>query len=202
MDTGKVQGVFAGMVLFMIVCIFGMVSIRMNELFILAIIFGACIAFTIGLKAMVLEDDRNINEKDVGDIALNATIAVLSIVGTTMAFILQKPLIGRAFENTVGYKWINWFHPLNEAIDKVFVTTPGYDYSIIATQLFDDQMDVNKVASMFSGLAVKPSPDTGLLQDLVAKKHVISKATLISLATVVAFYISYLPVWKPWIRGT
>ena len=196
MNTGKVQGVFAGMVLFMIGCIFLMVLTRMNELLILAIIFGACIAFTIGLKAMVLEDDRNINEKDVGDIALNATIAVLSIVGSTMALIMQRPLIGRAFENTVGYKWINW----NEAINNVFVTTPGYDYSIIATQLFDDQMDVNKVASMFSGITVQPKPNTELLEQLVTKKHNISKATLISLATVVAFYISYLPVWKPWIR--
>ena len=198
MNTGKVQGVFAGMVLFMIGCIFLMVLTRMNELLILAIIFGMCIAFTIGLKSLVLEDDRNINEKDVGDIALNATIAVLSIVGTTIAFILQRPLIGRAFENTVGYKWISW----DEAIDKVFVTTPGYDYSIIATQLFDDQMDVDKVASMFSGITVKPKPDrnTELLEKLVAKKHNISKATLISLAAVVAFYISYLPVWKPWIR--
>lgn len=196
MNTGKVQGVFAGMVLFMIGCIFLMVLTRMNELLILAIIFGACIAFTIGLKAMVLEDDRNINEKDVGDIALNATIAVLSIVGTTMAFILQRPLIGRAFENTVGYKWISW----DEAINNVFVTTPGYDYSIIATQLFDDQMDVDKVASMFSGITVKPDRNTELLEKLVAKKHNISKATLISLAAVVAFYISYLPVWKPWIR--
>lgn len=195
-NTGKVQGVFAGMVIFMIACIYGLVLIGMNELFVMAFIFGACIAFTIGLKALVLEDDRNINEKDVGDIALNATIAVLSIVGSTMAFALQRPFIGRAFENTVGYKWISW----NEAIDKVFVTTPGYDYSIIATQLFDDQMDVNKVASMFSGITVKPSPDTGLLQELVTKKHMISKATLLSLAAVVAFYVSYLPVWKPWIR--
>ena len=197
MNTGKVQGVFAGMVLFMIVCIFGLILIAgLNELFILAFVFVACIAFTIGLKALVLEDDRNINEKDVGDIALNATIAVLSIVGTTMALIMQKPLIGRAFENTVGYKWINW----NEAINNVFVTTPGYDYSIIATQLFDDQMDVDKVASMFSGITVQPKPNTELLEQLVTKKHNISKATLISLATVVAFYISYLPVWKPWIR--
>lgn len=198
MNTGKVQGVFAGMVLFMIVCIYGMVLTRMNELLVLAIIFGACVAFTIGLKAMVLEDDRNINEKDVGDIVINVTIAVLSIVGSTMALIIQRPLIGRAFENTVGYKWINW----NEAINNVFVTTPGYDYSIIATQLFDDQMDVNKVASMFSGITVQSTPNTELLEKLVAKKHNISKATLISLATVVALYISYLPVWKPWIRGT
>ncbi len=197
MNTGKVQGVFAGMVIFLIVCIFGLILIAsLNELFILAFVFVACIAFTIGLKAMVLEDDRNINEKDVGDIALNATIAVLSIVGSTIALIMQKPLIGRAFENTVGYKWINW----NEAINNVFVTTPGYDYSIIATQLFDDQMDVNKVASMFSGITVKPDRNTELLEQLVTKKHNISKATLISLATVVAFYISYLPVWKPWIR--
>jgi hypothetical protein len=61
-------------------------------------------------------------------------------------------------------------------------------------------MDVNKVASMFSGITVKPTPNTELLEKLVAKKHNISKATLISLAAVVAFYISYLPVWKPWIR--
>ena len=163
----------------------------------------ACIAFTIGIKAIVLEGDRNLNEKDIGDIVFNGLIAVLSVVGTMMAFISQRPLIGRAFENTVGYKWIDMFG-LSDAINGVFQGNPGYNYNIIATQLFDDQMtseNLNNVASLFSGVTVLQNAQIEPLQVLIKKKRIISEATLTSLAAIIAFYISYLPVWKPWIRG-
>ena len=95
-------------------------------------------------------------------------------------------------------------------INSVFTGPQGQDYSIIATQLFDDQFtdsqDNNKsllknVASMFSGVELNKSANIDKLKDLITTKHQVSEATLISLAAIIAFYISYLPVWKPWIRG-
>ena len=207
MNTSHIQGIFAGMIIFMVICIFGLYAILPSDyasIGIFVFVLIACIAFTIGLKAIVLEDDRKLNEKDVSDIVLNASIAVLSIVGTMLAFISQRPLIGRAFENTIGYKWIDMFSGLSEAINGVFEGSPGYNYNILATQLYDDQISLdqlNNVASMFNGVKVKDGANLEPLQSIITKKRIISEATLTSLATVIAFYISYLPVWKPWIRG-
>lgn len=217
MNTGNIQGIFAGMVIFMIaiifvICVFGE---SRNGAFIAA--FLGCIGFTIGLKSAVLEGDRNLNEKDVIDIIINGTISGLAVIGTMVLYISQRPLISRAFENTVGYKWISWFSGLSGVINSVFTGPQGQDYSIIATQLFDDQFtdsqDNNKsllknVASMFSGVELNESGSIDdlkklidNLKKLITTKHQVSEATLISLAAIIAFYISYLPVWKPWIRG-
>lgn len=212
MNTSNVQGIFAGMVIFIVICIFGLYVFLPSDyvsISVFVFVLVACIAFTIGLKAIVLENDRSLNEKDVGDIVLNASIAVLSIVGTMLAFISQRPLIGRAFENTVGYKWIEMFSGLTEVMNSVFQGSPGYDYNILATQLFDDQLtdnqktveQLNAVAAMFNGVTVNSGANLEQLQAVITKKRIISEATLTSLATIIAFYISYLPVWKPWIRG-
>ncbi len=221
MNTGNIQGIFAGMVILMVVIIFGICLLipnnyRMSVAFIAA--FLGCIGFTIGLKSIVLEGDRNLNEKDVIDIIINGTISGLAVIGTMVLYISQRPLISRAFENTVGYKWISLFSGLSGVINSVFEVPPGQDYSIIATQLFDDQFTdsldnnkslLNNVASMFSGVNVKKDNSSidnlktsiDNLKKLITTKHQVSEATLISLAAIIAFYISYLPVWKPWIRG-
>lgn len=203
MNTGNVQGVYAGMVLFMVAMIYLIRNVGQFAIFLFVLV--ACFVFTIGLKAAVLEGDRSLNEKDIADIALNCVIAVFSIVGTTMAFISQRPLISRAFENTVGYKWISLFNGLSDIMNGVFQGTANQDYSIIATQLFDDNLDMNtlnSVASKFSGVSVNPNlVDIKPLQTVIKNKHSVSEATLTSLAAIVAFYISYLPVWKPWIRA-
>jgi hypothetical protein len=212
MNTGNIQGIFAGMVIFMIAIIFGIcLLITDNKRIFLAFIaaFLGCIGFTIGLKSAVLEGDRNLNEKDVIDIIINGTISGLAVIGTMVLYISQRPLISRAFENTVGYKWISFFG-LSDTMNSVFTGPQGQDYSIIATQLFDDQFTADNnnnisllknVASMFSGVELNKSANNDKLKDLITKKHQVSEATLISLAAIIAFYISYLPVWKPWIRG-
>lgn len=207
MNTRDIQGIFAGFTIFMVLCIFVLylyVPEYIRTVTVFVFILVACIAFTIGIKAIVLEGDRSLNEKDIGDIVLNGFIAVFGVVGTMFVFIMQRPLVGRAFENTIGYKWIDMFG-LSEAINGVYQGNPGYNYNIIATQLFDDQMTVDNlknVASMFSGVNVKENAQIEPLQELITKKRIISEATLVSLATTIAFYISYLPVWKPWIRGS
>jgi hypothetical protein len=227
MNTGNIQGIFAGMVILMIVIIF--IICVLGELtnfntdsrryLAFAVAFLGCIGFTIGLKSAVLEGDRNLNEKDVIDIIINGTISGLAVIGTMVLYISQRPLISRAFENTVGYKWISWFSGLSGVINNVFTGPHGQDYSIIATQLFDDQFTdspdnnislLKNVASMFSGVNVKNKDNSSIddlknsidnLKKLITTKHQVSEATLISLAAIIAFYISYLPVWKPWIRG-
>ncbi len=218
MNTGNIQGIFAGMVILMIViifiiCVFGELTnfnTDSRRYLAFAVAFLGCIGFTIGLKSIVLEGDRNLNEKDVIDIIINGTISGLAVIGTMVLYISQRPLISRAFENTVGYKWISWFSGLSGVINKVFTGPQGQDYSIIATQLFDDQFTdspdnnkslLNNVASMFSGVDVKVDASIDDLKKLITTKHQVSEATLISLAAIIAFYISYLPVWKPWIRG-
>jgi uncharacterized membrane protein len=213
MNTGNIQGIFAGIVILMIVIIFGICLLITNNegrrFLAFLVAFLGCIGFTIGLKSAVLEGDRNLNEKDVIDIIINGTISGLAVIGTMVLYISQRPLISRAFENTVGYKWISFFG-LSGVINRVFTGPQGQDYSIIATQLFDDQFtdspDNNKkllknVASMFSGVEFNENASIDTLKDLITTKHQVSEATLISLAAIIAFYISYLPVWKPWIRG-
>lgn len=214
MNTGNIQGIFAGMVILMVVIIFGICLLIPNNYRIFvafAVAFLGCIGFTIGLKSIVLDGDRNLNEKDVIDIIINGTISGLAVIGTMVLYISQRPLISRAFENTVGYKWISLFSGLSGVINSVFTGHQGQDYSIIATQLFDDQFTdsqdnnislLKNVASMFSGVEFnKNATSIDKLKELITTKHQVSEATLISLAAIIAFYISYLPVWKPWIRG-
>lgn len=223
MNTGNIQGAFAGMVLLMIIIIFGIYLIGEHQ-YKRPLAFGfalvGCIGLTIGLKSAILEGDRSLNEKDIGDIILNGVISVFAVVGTMVLYISHRLLISRAFENTFGYKFISIFGSLKETIGAVFTGNPNYDYSIIATQLFDDQFTenseenknmLNRVASMFSGVQVNENITTKIgdtdetpitnLKKLITKKHQVSEATLTSLATIIAFYISYLPVWKPWIRS-
>lgn len=217
MNTENIQGIFAGMVILMVlfiffICLHGESITNEKRLIAFLVAFLGCIGFTIGLKSAVLEGDQNLNEKDVIDIIINGTISGLAVIGTMVLYISQRPLISRAFENTVGYKWISWFSGLSGVINNVFTGPQGQDYSIIATQLFDDQFTdspdnnislLENVASMFSGVNVKNKDNSSIdnLKKLITTKHQVSEATLISLAAIIAFYISYLPVWKPWIRG-
>lgn len=180
--------------------------------------FLICISMSFAIKGMVLAGDRDMNTKDVTDILVNNSISVLVIVGLTVALISNNNVIGRAFENTVGYTWILWFNKLSDVVKNVFSSEGGanYNYNIIVTQLFDclepnGQKQVDNYLTdanfPFKDVTInreamdtnnKPWIDT--LKDLVTKKRLVSEATLISLATIVAAYIGYLPIVKPWVR--
>lgn len=174
--------------------------------------FLICISMSLAVKGMVLAGDRDMNTKDVTDILVNNSISVLVIVGLTVALISNNNVVGRAFENTVGYMWILWFNKLSDVVKNVFSSEGGanYNYNIIVTQLFDciepngqKQVDNYLTDANFPFKGVKITNDNELintLKELVTKKRLVSEATLISLATIVAAYIGYLPIVKPWVR--
>jgi hypothetical protein len=174
----------------------------------LVLAFLVCISISFAVKGMVLAGDRDMNTKDVTDILVNNSISVLVIVGLTVAFISNNNVVGRAFENTVGYMWISWFNGLSDVVKQVFTGSPNYNYNIIVTQLFDciepngqKQIDNYLTPENFPFKEVtinRAAIDT--LKELVTKKRHVSEATLISLATIVAAYIGYLPIVKPWVR--
>jgi hypothetical protein len=156
----------------------------------LVLAFLVCISISFAVKGMVLAGDRDMNTKDVTDILVNNSISVLVIVGLTVAFISNNNVVGRAFEK------------------QVFTGSPNYNYNIIVTQLFDciepngqKQIDNYLTPENFPFKEVtinRAAIDT--LKELVTKKRHVSEATLISLATIVAAYIGYLPIVKPWVR--
>ena len=58
------------------------------------------------------------------------------------------------------------------------------------------------MAQQFSGVTVKENDvdTTNLYDNFVVKKNLISKATVASLATIIAMYTSYMPITTPWIN--
>jgi hypothetical protein len=215
MSSSEVLGVFIAFLVFTIGVIFLYYNYRsidstMSGFVILFIVFCFTVASSFAVKASVLSGDRKINLNEVGDIFLTSFISVFIIVGSTILSSRRMPIIGRAFENTFGYWWIQG--RLSE-ITKTIFTTPndtGYDYNLIITQVFDDndrtQFDNNlrEQASKFKDVSVNTSDKSNVdkLYELVKEKHSISEATLVSLATIVALYTCFLPIKYPWVRGS
>jgi hypothetical protein len=65
---------------------------------------------------------------------------------------------------------------------------------------FNNYIQNFNVAKQFLNVTYKDNVDTTNLYDnFVVKKNHISKATLASLATIIAMYTSYMPITRPWI---
>ena len=94
------------------------------------------------LKSIVLSGDREINNKDASNIFLSSFLSTMLIIGSTMLSINYVPIVGRAFENTVGYWWIN-NDELANALNAVFDNKTGQNINLIATQLFYDSNDTD-----------------------------------------------------------
>lgn len=215
MSSLEVLGVFIAFLVTTICGIFlyyRFVSIDsiMSGFGILFVAFCFTVASSFAVKASVLSGDRKINLNEVGDIFLTSFISVFIIVGSTILSSRTMPIIGRAFENTIGYWWIKGHL---SKITKTIFTNPNdtnYDYNLIITQVFDDsdqtQFDKNLVeqASKFKDVSVNTGDKDNMdeLYKLVKKKHSISEATLVSLATIVALYTCFLPINYPWVRGS
>jgi hypothetical protein len=110
------------------------------------------------------------------------------------------PIIGRAFENTVGYFFIN-NDDLSQLMSKIFKSQSGakYDYNVLITQMFDDTSPENYLDKTTLKDIVKQDnePSETSLRELsafVSKKHSISEATFVSLATIVSSLICFLPI--------
>jgi hypothetical protein len=160
---------------------------------------------------------------DVVDILIACIISVLLAVGLTMAAVRMLPILGRAFENTVGYMGISNFGGLDTIAESVFTnpTDSKIKYGILATKMFDsgffeflEKMKTVETSPIrgiflkkdmldFSGDLKMEAEDTNPLYQLfkmVAMKHTISEATWISLATSVAIFSGFVMIQYSGIR--
>lgn len=111
------------------------------------------------------------------------------------------PIIGRAFENTVGYFFLKK-EELTDVTSQLFNSHSGnkYDYNLFITQLFDDGADMatklKSATAPFKDIYLMEPVDDKVarLKDFVSKKHSISEATLVSLATIVSTMIVFMPI--------
>jgi hypothetical protein len=184
---------------------------KMHAVLFLVLIWVIMAILAIILKSIVLSGDREINNKDASNIFLSSFLSTMLIIGSTMLSINYVPIVGRAFENTVGYWWIN-NNELANALNAVFNNKTGQNVNLIATQLFYDSNDIdnqnfynniNKI-TQFSNVVPKISgididdPQINTLYDIIISKNKISESTLISLAAIASFYTSYVPITIPW----
>jgi regulatory protein YycI of two-component signal transduction system YycFG len=139
---------------------------------------------------------------------------VFVIIGSSLFSINYISIIGRAFENTVGYWWVD-NDSLSEITQKLFSTDDNekYNLNLIITQLFSDekreQFDNYLKNIPFKHIQYEfadyDKENTELpinqLYEKVVQKYKISKASLISLATIITMYVCYMPMKYPWINN-
>jgi len=200
--------IFFVFLLILVAIVFG-INNKMHSILFLIIIWIVIAILAIVLKSIVLSGDREINSKEVIDISLSSFLSTLLIIGSMMLTINYVPIVSRAFENTVGYWFIN-NEELANALSNVFTKPSELDINLIATQLFYDENIDNfyaniKGVTQFTGVTPPVTfNDTSIraLYGIILNKHNKSKATLASLATIAAFYTSYLPIKNPWINNS
>lgn len=189
----------------------------MNVAF-LAIILGSIVLCFVVFKAVVLKDD--VNKNDALKILASVATIGLPVLAITLTTIGNMPLMLRSFENTFGY-WFIKGKSLSDTTEKLFSNQNYNDYSIIVTQLFEenykyyltcmnkdykadpDAINLNRFKNVFLDdkyfeddklkldATDKENELFKLLKMVIRKRHV-SEATWISLATVFTMYASYL----------
>ena len=205
-DLG-ITSLFIVLIIFNVIIIFVSVITfkKTNSLFLLILIWVFVFGSIFAVKASV---DKEIKNKDIVDTLLSTFLSVFLIVGSTL-LAAQPTILGRAFENTVGYLWINNDTLATEMANVFNKPTPDFDINLIITQMFssDNKQEFNEyiqsfnAANQFNGVTLKKDVATNNLYDnFVVKKNDVSKATLASLATIIALYTSYMPITTPWIN--
>jgi hypothetical protein len=157
------------------------------------------------------------------DIVVASLISVFLVVGLTMAAVRMLPIMGRAFENTIGYFVIDKFGGLEDNAQALFTNNSGSNikYGVIATKMFDSgffeflEKMTNAETSPINGIYLKKdvlefdgklntTPEDGnpvyQFFKKVALKHSISEATWISLATVVSLFSGFIMIQYSGIR--
>ena len=193
----------------------------MSALFKIVMIF-IVVAFSITLlKINIVGGPPKLD--DFTDIVLASLISVFIAVGLTMAVVRMLPILGRTFENTLGYFGVNTFGGLENIAASVFTNTSGSDikYGVLATKMFDSGffgfLEKMKTAetSPIKGILLKKemldfkgdlnmdSEETNPVFQLfkpIALKHTISEATWISLATVLSLFSGFIMIRYSGIR--
>jgi hypothetical protein len=198
--TSEIIGIYTGLLLFLFIVIFVYYyyfkiesALTRNGILIVIIwLITSCI--TIVIKSTIGKDFN------IGSAFLLNLFSVGVIVVPLLFILYTFPIIGRAFENTIGYFFIN-NDELSTVMSKIFKSQSGapYDFNVLITQMFDDGTLQNYLDTMALKDIVKqedePSPDSlKTLQEIIGKKHSMSEATFVSLGTVVASLICFLPV--------
>ena len=109
-------------------------SIFISVLFI-AIILAVISFILVIFKGAIMKTD--IKQKTVISVVTSVVTIGLPILAITLLTIENLPLMMRSFENTFGYSWISG-KKLRELSQKIFGNGNYNDYSIITTQLFEE----------------------------------------------------------------
>jgi hypothetical protein len=198
--TSELIGIYIGLLIFLFVVIFSyysfanMESVFAKNSYIVAIIWIITSCITIIIKSTVGKDFN------IGSAFLLNLFSVGVIVVPLLFIIHLFPIIGRAFENTIGYFFVN-NDDLTRVMSTIFKSQSGmeYDYNVLITQMFDDADLQNYLNTTTFNDIVKQenepsSASIAELKKIIGKKHSISEATFVSLGTVVASLICFLPV--------
>jgi hypothetical protein len=198
--TSEIIGIYTGLLMFSFIVIFVYynyfkiegVFTRNSILVVLIWLITSCI--TIVIKSTIGKGF------DIGSAFLLNLFSVAVIIVPLLIIFYMFPIIGRAFENTVGYFFIN-NDDLSQLMSKIFKSQSGttYDYNVLITQMFDDANPEKYLDKTTMKDIVKQDnePSEASLKELsafVSKKHSISEATFVSLATIVSSLICFLPI--------
>lgn len=214
-STNMITLLFTGSILIIVAIIFIIVSsITSNSFVLLILIWIIVFVFTVLIKSQIVADERDINNNDITNILQSTSIAVFLIIGSSLVSIHSVPIIGRAFENTIGYWWVD-NDSLSEITQKMFTTNDNekYNLNLIITQLFSDEkreqfdnylknIPFKHINYEFTENYDKENTELPINQfyEKVVQKYKISKASLISLATIITMYVCYMPMKYPWIN--
>ena len=142
-DLG-ITALFFVLIIFNVIVIFVSVITfkKTNSLFLLILIWVFVFGSIFAVKASV---DKEIKNKDIVDTLLSTFLSVFLIVGSTL-LAAQPTILGRAFENTVGYWWINNDTLATEMANVFDKPTQEFDINLIITQMFssDNKQEFNE----------------------------------------------------------
>ena len=198
--TSEIIGIYTGLLIFSFIVIFAYYylfksdSVFINSSIIVVLIWLLTSCITIIIKSTIGKDFN------IGSAFLLNLFSVVVIIVPLLFILYMFPIIGRAFENTVGYFFINTSE-LSELMSKIFKSQSdaNYDYGVLITQMFDDGNLENYLDKTTMKDIVKQDnePSDSNMKELrafVSKKHSISEATFVSLATIVSSLIGFLPI--------
>ncbi len=208
-DTSEIIGMYIGLILLLIFTIFVYYFITKKTEWgfyksgLIAIIIWL---FSSGITIII--KSRIGHSLNYGYAFLLNLITTLLIVGAALLALFFFPIIGRAFENTIGYSFVSNIRDITGNVFKS-VSQKEYDHSLLLTQLFDEKDQVDNYLNNMKKIGDNINPKSpfkdiyvvennedniNLLKDIVRTKHSISEATFISLATIVSSLVCFLPI--------
>lgn len=193
--TSEIIGIYTGLLLFLFVVIFvyyyyfKIESALTRNGILVVLIWLITSSITIVIKSTIGK------EFNVGSAFLLNLFSVGVIVVPLLFILYMFPIIGRAFENTIGYFFIN-NDELRALMTTIFKPGAPYDYNVLVTQMFDDGSLQTYLDTISLEKQEKQPTEENLksLQEFVGRKHTMSEAAFVSLGTIVASLICFLPV--------